>query len=57
MTKEPKFSVLQANAQLVQKMESVGIGVRGEFFCFHVVKPLMTILALLSISGVSKNLY
>ena len=26
-------------------------------FCFHIVKPLMRIMALLQISGVSKNLY
>ena len=67
--KEPKVSVLQANAKLVKKgvldLESEVQGFNThrsnilllDFFCFHVVKPLMPILALLPISGVSKNLY
>ena len=62
---EPKVSVLQANAQLTQKGECWtwnqrlirGLGLIPtrsnifllDFFCFHVVKPLIPILALLPI--------
>ena len=34
MTKEPKVSVLQANAQLVQKMESLDLESEVNFFVF-----------------------
>ena len=64
--KEPKVSVLQANVNLVQKGECwtwnqrlweaqvlfpLRVTFFTGFFCFHVVKPLMPILALLPISS------
>ena len=69
--KEPKVSVLQANANLVQKGEcwtwnqrlweakgSVPTGVTFllHFFCFHVVILLLPILALLPFLCISKKL-
>ena len=70
--KEPKVSVLQANAKLVQRGEcrtwnqrsNRGLGsipIGGNIllleFCFYIVKPLMPILALLPILGVLKKLW
>ena len=63
------MSVLKANTKLVQKGEcwtwnqrsrgSILTGVAFCYwkFCFHVIKPLMPILAPLQIYGVSKNFY
>ena len=47
------------NQRLIRGPGSILTGVTSCYwnFCFHVVRPLMTILALLPISGVSKNLY
>ena len=62
--KEPKVSVLQVNAKQVQKGECskdfepevigsilTGGNIFHWFFCFHVVNPLMPILALLPIGN------
>ena len=64
--KQPKVSVLQANAKLVQKGEcwnqrSRGLILTGEYyfvigiFCVHIIKPLMPILVLLPILSVCKK--